>query len=140
MSSPALMRLNSYACACVIWGCAGFVSLIILNHGVGKPHSFSTNFTYASFGASTVFMLPALILKSRLTRSWPRWWQILVIYAQLIGILGIALLFTETDVFSGAGIDPAFFANKFWDWMYTFAIIGWLVEIALVMPRWTKGS
>jgi len=138
--APACKVISFLACACGIWGCAGFVSLSILNQGVGEPHIFSTNFTYAGFGASAALMLFALIRKACLKHSWPKWWQIAVIYAQLIGLVGVALLFTETDVFSGMGIDPAFFANKFWEWMYTFAIIGWLVEVALVTPKWTKDS
>ncbi len=111
-----------------------------MNQGVGESHIFSAICTHAGFGASATLTLFALIRKAYLTHEWPIWWQIVVIYAQLISLVGVVLLFTETDVFSGMNIDPAFIANKFEEWMYTFAIIGWFVELALVTPVRTIDS
>jgi hypothetical protein len=45
------------------------------------------------------------------------------------------LIFTETGLFAGLGIDPAFFDDKFWEWFYTFAVMGWLIEIGFIIPR-----
>jgi hypothetical protein len=132
--TPACKALSFIACLCGIAGCIGFMSLSFLNQGVGRLHIFSTDFTYGGFGASAVFILFASIRKAWLKHAWPKWWQIAVIYGQLIGLVGITLLFSESDVLSGLAIDPAFFEDKFWEWIYTFAVLGWIVETAIITP------
>lgn len=136
--TPACKIISFLACLCGIVGAAGFASLGIFHQGfiyIHDSHRWATDMAFGGLGGSAFFMLMAFIRKSWMTRSWPKWWHTFIVYAQILGIVGVALLFSETDLFTGLPIDPAFFQDKFWEWFYTFAVMGWLIEIGLIVPK-----
>ncbi len=127
--TPACKALSFLACLFGIVGALGYASIGIYSQGTdAEAHKWTTYIAFGGFGLSAILMLFALIRKAALKHAWPKWWHIVVIYVQAFALIGIALL--------GEGLDlaPAIFTDKFNEWLYFFAVMGWIIEIPLITP------
>ncbi len=135
--SPTLKVVTILCCFFGIVGCVGFAGLAFWHQGVpGDGHSVVTYVAFGGFGACLFFALFVLLRKLALHHPWPKWWQVILLYGVVLGIAGTALLFTEgNELLQGFNINPAFLADKFWEWFYFFAVLVGLIGLYLITPR-----
>jgi hypothetical protein len=125
--TPACKALSFLACLFGIVGSAGFAFIGIYAQGVSYDgHRWTTILAFGGFGVSAALMLLAFIRKSILKHAWPKWWHITIIYAQLFAVIGIGAAGGEFN------IAPAIFTDAFNEWVYLFALMGWIIEIPLI--------
>ena len=122
--TPAVKIISYMSCLCGIVGAIGFSSVGIFYQGFNyQMHGITTWIAYGGLGASAVFMLFAFIRKSVMTRTWPKWWQIVLIYVQAFVTIGLSFF-----------LNP-WFGDHLSEWLYTFAFMFWLTEVVLIVPK-----
>ncbi|HME53732.1 MAG TPA: hypothetical protein VKM55_16005 [Candidatus Lokiarchaeia archaeon] len=121
--TPAVKILTFLSCLCGIVGAAGFASLAIFYQGLNADlHQISTDTAYYSLGASAIIMLFSFIRKAVMTRTWPKWWHIVLMYVQAIGMIGATFLLYP------------WFGDHLSEWLYTAAFMLWLLETVIIVP------
>jgi hypothetical protein len=122
--TPACKVISYLSCLCGIVGALGFASIGIFYQGFNaRMHQITTWIAYGGLGASAVFMLFAFIRKAVMTKTWPKWWHIVLVYAQAFLTIGLTFL-----------LQP-WFGDHLSEWLYTFAFMFWLPESVLIVPK-----
>jgi len=135
--TPAVKVISYLSCLCGVVGAFGFASIGIFSQGakwlasIGiiydsldyRMHGITTWIAYGGLAASAIFMLVAFIRKAVMTRTWPKWWHIVLIYAQALVTIGLSFF-----------LNP-WFGDHLSEWLYTFAFMFWLTEILLMIPK-----
>ncbi|MHA1683260.1 MAG: hypothetical protein ACTSUE_20140 [Promethearchaeota archaeon] len=135
--SPTMKVVSFISCLLGILGSIGFAGIgIFYQDSNADAHQITTIIAFGGYGLCALFMISPLIRNICLKRAWPKLWHFLVVYGQLFGVLTVVLvIFENKDFFMGFGWNPALFEDKFSEWFYVFIAIGWIVEIALIVPK-----
>lgn len=132
---PAIKILSAFSCLLGIEGSIGFALIGIFHQGIlPDMHQITTYMAFGGFGACAFFCVFILIRKICLKHPWPSIRNFIILYASMLSILTIALLFEfYGDFFLGIGVDPAYLNDRFLEWLYFFTVLDWIIVVMLIV-------
>ncbi|MFX0098829.1 MAG: hypothetical protein ACFFCS_04550 [Candidatus Hodarchaeota archaeon] len=133
---PAMKWVNFIGSLFGIFGALSFASLGIFYQGFDADlHQWSTILTFGGFGVNAGLYMIVMIRRSAWKKDWPKWWQIVLVYAIMFGILISTIIADEyPGWFDSWNLDPKVFEDKFLEWWYVFAVMSWVISVPAITP------
>jgi len=114
-------------------GTLGFAFIGIFYQGSSAiGHRWTTILAFGGLGGAAFLHFLIWFILVLKNKPWPKWKYFIITYIQLFGILGLTLVFHgNEELVVRIGLDPKYAGDRFWEWFYMFAVMGWLIDTAL---------
>lgn len=116
-------------------GCIGFSFVGLIPKDFPDPHDIAADLAFGGLGVSAFLSLFILLRKVQKRESWPKFYQVFVIYSTMILVVSLALIFQNTNLNPlTLDVDPRWTTWPPWQWINFFNVIFWLISLYLIIP------